>query len=534
MLENLIFDLSIGVENGNLCFYVIFKENTVHKSLLKGKNLEDANVVFEKLVGDVFKNKRLSPLSVGQKTFMVWSFSLKCYDRFVQTLKRKLPDCSISVIPDTLVKLFLSKDQKKDVKIINYDILSSLPSYKKLADYQKQAVRFAIENEGRAINAGEMGTGKTACGIVFLRYYEILLGGPQLVVCPSTLKKNWQQEIFKFTEKECTPVLKNSKDDFCSDGCSIVSYSLLCSSKMKPKLLRFSTVVLDESHFIKSAKSKRTKLILKLCAQAKHVLLLSGTPSSKSQDLYTQLKCVNPLFFRYFFSYKGTRFGNKITDESKFYFADRYCKPTKIFLGRNAHSFTYDGNDRSWELNTLLQFFMVRTTKEKVLADLPNKNRTQAIFDVLSFEEKNKFQREIQKIDDIRKFKGNREAQQHLMQIYRETSTYKLDTIKKYAHRLVSECEKSPFKCLLFAHHRFVLETLKAVMVKEKANYVFIDGRTKPDDRQQRVDEFQSDTKNVQFAVLSLKAAGTGLNLFKAHRVIFCELLWSEKDMLQA
>ena len=120
------------------------------------------------------------------------------------------------------------------------------------------------------------------------------------------------------------------------------------------------------------------------------------------------------------------------------------------------------------------------------------------------------------------------------MRLMLEYARMKVDATIVYLQTQVSSMSlpDSP-KTLVFAHYTDTLVRLHAFFQDAKIPSIFINGKTKMSDRQERVDRFQSDP-TIKVAVLSIKAAGTGFNLFQATRVIFAELLWSEKDMIQA
>lgn len=88
-------------------------------------------------------------------------------------------------------------------------------------------------------------------------------------------------------------------------------------------------------------------------------------------------------------------------------------------------------------------------------------------------------------------------------------------------------------KVIIFCHHHMIHDAIKNTMSTYKVNFITIDGRTKTSDRQSRVSSFQND-ENIKIAILGIKSAGTGLNLFRANMIVFTELLWNQKDMLQA
>lgn len=66
----------------------------------------------------------------------------------------------------------------------------SLPFYKRLFDFQKESVTFGIKHHGRMLLADEMGVGKTIQSLALAYIYKH--EWPLLIICPPTLKINWQ------------------------------------------------------------------------------------------------------------------------------------------------------------------------------------------------------------------------------------------------------------------------------------------------------------------------------------------------------
>ena len=100
---------------------------------------------------------------------------------------------------------------------------------------------------------------------------------------------------------------------------------------------------------------------------------------------------------------------------------------------------------------------------------------------------------------------------------------------------------KIKFKTKMLQHHRLFcssttersrMHACKTVFIENDVNFVFIDGSVPSKNRQALVERFQ--TGKVQWALLSMQAAGTGLNLFRAARVVFTELVFSDSIHLQS
>ena len=88
-------------------------------------------------------------------------------------------------------------------------------------------------------------------------------------------------------------------------------------------------------------------------------------------------------------------------------------------------------------------------------------------------------------------------------------------------------------KCLVFAHHKVILDAVEAACRKGKVGFMRIDGTVPPEKRQARVRQFQED-EACRVAVLSIQAAGTGLTLTASSFVVFAEMTWVPGEMLQA
>lgn len=405
--------------------------------------------------------------------------------------------------------------------------VGSSPVEELLHPYQREAVAF-WRRFGRVMFAMEMGLGKTitaiACADAFLGGNPS--AGPVLVVCPSPLKLNWKSEITRFAPARSNVcLLKTGKTpvDYEADYL-VVSYSLVSKFTWSKK---FRFIVCDESHLIKTMSSKRSKTVRKLCRTLDPVLqsliLLSGTPSSRTKDLYAQLKCLagRGVFPEFFPVHRPQLAQNA----ARFYFAQRYCRPQKVFIGHGQHQFTFKGSDNQEELHAMTSVFIYRRTKTEVLTQLPSKLRKRVV--IKEFPKKH-FEDVMSKVEQTRELKGATAAGLLISQMTRTLAPVKVKAAIGFLKLLQFD------KVLLFAHHHQVLDTLEAYCrAIDPEGFIRIDGRVSMKKRAALVARFQTDPR-VTYAVLSIKAAGTGLNLFAGNTVVFVELLWNVKDMLQS
>lgn len=117
-----------------------------------------------------------------------------------------------------------------------------------------------------------------------------------------------------------------------------------------------------------------------------------------------------------------------------------------------------------------------------------------------------------------------------IQELRRDSGKAKLPSVIRYIKDVLFEQNQ---KYLIFAHHRDILDSVDSVLSKAKVDHIRIDGETPMEQRKAMVDAF-NETPNCKGAVLSLKAAGTGLNLTGASIVVFAELAWNPSDMQQA
>jgi len=209
---------------------------------------------------------------------------------------------------------------KKKEKYLDYsrDVMKSINDLpknllRKLYPFQKQGVEFAIKNKGRCIIADEMGVGKTVQAIAIS--YIFRADWPVLIICPSSLKYNWEDEILTWltgkVKAEEIQVYKHGKENLSKIAkFVIISYDMSKSEKIKEdiKKRQFQFVIADETHFLKNPKAQRTIVNIPILRQSKRVLLLSGTPIlSKPEECFQILSALRPDMFNNFIKF-GARY----------------------------------------------------------------------------------------------------------------------------------------------------------------------------------------------------------------------------------
>lgn len=168
----------------------------------------------------------------------------------------------------------------------------------KLMSFQNECVRFLDKANGNALIGDEMGLGKTIQTLAWAAKNDKRV----LVVCPKVVRRNWLEEAEKFfpnyfhgVELVAADLKKGKVPDLSGINIAAVNYESLAKFEPTIAAAGFDTIVIDESHRIKSQKAQQTQTVQKIGAGMKHHILLSGTAvKNKKEELFTQLEMVAP------------------------------------------------------------------------------------------------------------------------------------------------------------------------------------------------------------------------------------------------
>lgn len=431
------------------------------------------------------------------------------------------------------------KNEKKVNFLIDYrkesvHSLAELPSHmlSSLYKFQKSGINFGIQRCGRLLLADEMGVGKTIQAIGISAIYKE--NWPVLVLCPSSLKLAWRDEIINWlteiVSKKEVQVFKTSKDNFKEQAkFYVMSYDL--SIRLRDKIIEknFNFIIADEVHYLKNRDSKRSKFLIPIMQRCKRLILLSGTPIlAKPVEAYPILNALRPDVFH---SFKA--------------FGTRYCNPVL-----RPYGIDWSGSSNSRELHFMLSRLMIRRLKKDVLSELPPKKRQKVeiqtdkkiinqIRVLMNKSSKinldsNNIIKELQKIDEDGNIKSNRGDEDDnalgcFTKAYMLTGKAKIPGIKEYVSYLID----NSCKFLIFAHHSEVLDAIEDEVKKSKIGYMRIDGSVANEKRHEKVNQFQTDD-NCLVAILGITACATGHTLTKASTVVFAELHFTPAIMIQA
>ncbi|PRP86521.1 DNA annealing helicase and endonuclease ZRANB3-like [Planoprotostelium fungivorum] len=456
-----------------------------------------------------------------------WKFPISLYEQiggyFCREWKRDAPPAKVV---ELLVKRnFQSHQQemKNQRETINLDkVPAELLS--RMLPFQREGLKFGIQQKGRCLIADEPGLGKTIQAISISTYYKE--DWPVLVACPASLRDHWRNEYLRWIPElhESNVVIVDNGKRQIDESCKVVitSWQLLKHFEKH----NFQIIIGDESHTIKSWTTNVTRIALPMFKRSKRVILLSGTPMfSKPAEVWPQIDAIDPKLFNNFYN-----------------FGRRYCDPREGFHGTD-----WTGASHLNELYMLLNCtIMIRRLKKDVQQELPKKTRLKVHLEIGKEQRKvlDKINENLISARKARNTARDRETlkeasfqtKTQITQSFQNTGRAKLPAVIKYIKQVLStekDDEGKPVKILVFAHHKDPLEGIESALYNAKYPSILIYGETPSVDRQRLVDYFQNDPE-CRAAILSIKAAGVGLTLTAATVVIFAELYWNPGQITQA
>ncbi|XP_045478328.1 SWI/SNF-related matrix-associated actin-dependent regulator of chromatin subfamily A-like protein 1 [Harmonia axyridis] len=437
----------------------------------------------------------------------LWSFHIDDYQLLVTNMSGLMGHLQFSGLPKFVLNCVRSPT--KDLSLI--DLSPIEPELRNsLMPFQKYGVAYGIDKGGRCLIADDMGLGKTFQALGIASYYR--KDWPLLIVTTASMKNTWERTIVEYIPS--LPLrqllyMVTTKDYINEALVLIVSHDMF--SRVIDKLMerKFGVIIFDESHTFKNFKTKGAQSAMKITKTSKRVILLSGTPAlSRPSELYTQLSFIDSKFFVSF------------TEYSK-----RYCD------GKSSH-FGWDSSGQSnlQELEIILaRKFMIRRTKDQVLASMPNKNQEIIMLDVKLDQISKEDRKCLTSLAD--KFNSKKGKDQHaaLLAFFSETARIKIPSVLSYILQVLEEKRKF----LVFAHHQVMLDAIGQILTKKGKKFMRIDGSTNSSQRNYFIEQFQTKDDCI-CAVLSITAANAGITLTAAELVIFAELHWNPSILSQA
>lgn len=378
----------------------------------------------------------------------------------------------------------------------------------KLFPYQEEGVNW-LQSHFRAILADEPGLGKT------LQVLELCWRCPGakkvLIVCPANVKSVWVKHIREMFPRSAFNVLSGraSGQPFgTGDFFVVVNYDILPHRIDQLAKVNWDMVVFDEAHYLKTVESQRSKATFSKLTRANRVLFLTGTPMlNRPVELWTLLYAIDR-------DLAGTHRE----------FTAKFCNG-HYREGRWVDS----GSSNLGELNDLLSKVMIRRKKKDVLPQLPPKIRSVIETDQPLNWESLKSEMGFDWKDTLKGLARKKQTlpQDVLARIRRKDGLAKAPWVARYA-KMRLEAEPTS-KLILAAHHTDVVEYLADAF---RGQCVILTGSTSPKGKKEAVELFQTEEK-VRVFIGNIVAAGQGITLTAADRVIFAEQSWVPGEMDQ-
>ena len=392
-----------------------------------------------------------------------------------------------------------------------------------LRPYQLDGLRwlqYLRSQDLSGVLADDMGLGKTAQSIAHLQteYEAGRMDRPTLVVMPTSLLFNWNQELTRFAPelKVLTLHGQSRKEIFGlipEHQVILTTYPLLWRDADELQQYQYHILILDEAQSVKNAASKAAGVVRSL--QARHRLALTGTPlENHLGELWSLFDYLLPGF---------------LGDAKEF--TKRWRTPIEKQGDRI----------RADLLSRRIRPFILRRKKEDVARELPPKTiivRTveleaaqRDLYETVRVAMDEKVRQEIAS----KGFKRSQiiilDALLKLRQACCDPSLVKLAAARKVKQsaklellmEMLPELISEGRRILLFSQFTAMLETIEVQLAKHKIHYVKLTGSTR--DRATPVEQFQAG--KVPLFLISLKAGGVGLNLTAADTVIHYDPWWN-------
>ena len=458
----------------------------------------------------------------------------EAYDVFGEFLhEAKLLDKSFRCYKDALDFVLERREGQARRRIVDeryddaaLDALLTTPLY----PYQRDGVRFAAK-AGRAILADEMGLGKTVQAIAtaeLLRREHLV--GQVLILCPATLLYQWRRELLRFTREADVAIVEGTASQRAAilEGSAIykiASYNAIATDIKGGTAVTTDMLVMDEVQRLKNWNTQAARAVRRITAP--YALILSGTPlENRLEDLYSIVELVDQ--FRL----------------SPYYlFRERH-----LVQDATGRTVGYHGlNDIAQRLSDI----MLRRRKADVALQLPPRIDKNLYVPMTEEQRAAHHDLKVQAARLVAKW----QRQHFLCEIDRKQllltltqmrmvcdSLYVLDEHSRHDTKveetmnILDECgilagsSEAP-KVVVFSQWERMTRLVAQELDQSGIDYAYVHGNVPVRERQQRVDEFQTNPSTRIF--LSTDAGATGINLQAASVVINLDMPWNPATLEQ-
>ncbi len=407
----------------------------------------------------------------------------------------------------------------------------NMPGGKRPYRYQFAGAEYCLARD-HALIGDAPGLGKTAEAIMVGNATEAEY---TLVVCPASLRLNWEREVWTWSTIENVqtyPVLKAKDGINPHANYVIVSYDLLRSPAILDAILAetWDHLILDEVHYLKDPKgNKRTRVICApdmLPSVVGRITALSGTIlPNQPIECYNICRLLDwdaldgmslATFRETYYKEGGGMVRSPVWDEQL------QANISKLHWSEEVRNIPTNLADLQHRLRANI---MVRRLKEQVLHELPPKQWHPfplTITPDMRKALKHPGWQQAEKLYDLDPDAFNRGVpiDGAISTARRELGEAKAPAVADYVDDLL---DGGVNKLVVAAWHHSVLEYLRERL--EQYGLVYMDGRTTPVQKQKAVDAFQ-EREEIQIILGQMLPLGEGWTLTQAQDVVFCEPDW--------
>jgi len=377
------------------------------------------------------------------------------------------------------------------------------------------------------ILADDMGLGKTLQALAWLAWLKenSRHSKPALVICPASVLHNWRREAERFAPELKVLVLEsgsarhNLRRKIPEHDLIVTNYALLRRDLEALQRFSFRAVILDEAQFIKNPDAQITISVKQL--QADQRLALTGTPlENRLLDLWSIVDFIQP---------------GHLGNQQKF---------REKYEPRGSEESGDEQRIARRRLSAKLRPLLLRRLKTEVARDLPARIEQRRDCELgeaqrkLYLAELRRSREQVMNTVAERGIKGStihvlaaltrlRQICCHPDLVGNDSPSGKTETLFELLEPLLAENHK----VLLFSQFVQMLRILERECAARQIRTHILTGMTK--NRQEVTQAFQEDTQGAVF-LLSLRAAGTGLNLTNASNVILYDPWWNPAVEAQA
>jgi len=389
-----------------------------------------------------------------------------------------------------------------------------------LYDYQREGALFAAK-AGRCLIGDEMGLGKTLQAIASAEIMSRLFGVERvLIVCPTSLKHQWQREIQKFSERSAEVIgglRAHREEGFAQPDCfyKITNYDTVHRDLDLIEAWSPDLVILDEAQRIKNWSTRAARSVKKITAA--YAIVLTGTPlEHRLEELVSIVQ-----------------------------FVDRYRLGPTFRLLHNHQERDEFGKVTGYrdldKIGQSLEPVLLRRHKEQVLEQLPERIDSIVFVPMTDVQAQHHEENKELVARIVQKWRRNKflsEADKQKLMIGLQNmrmscdSSYLLDPASDHgvktteAMTLLGEfLERPDVKVVIFSQWLRMHELLEAQLKKKGCGYVLFHGGVPGSKRKDLIDRFRDDPSCKVF--LSTDAGGVGLNLQFASVVFNMDLPWN-------